>query len=154
MESSSPNSDLQVFLFEQNDNVAEYIFTISKGRIATVLYLQNEEKMFNQPEKELCLNTLLGLLGLLRLVRWAAAGLLLTRDVFPCWGEVKPWGSRQESLSSSEEDSTSAEVKEEMLIRSLFPSCKKKTKHNAIRSTWVNSIRPRHVWWKFPFYLC
>lgn len=41
----------------------------------------------------------------------------------PCCGEVKPSGSRHESLSSSEEQSASAEVSEDTLIRSQLTSC-------------------------------
>lgn len=86
--------------------------------------LQTGYKMCNTPEKELCLNTLFGVLGLPRLV-WPATGLLLSLDTLPCWGEVKPSGSRQESLSSSEEQSASPEVTEDTLIRSQFTSCRK-----------------------------
>lgn len=50
-------------------------------------------------------------------------GLLLSLDIAPCWGEVKPSGSRHESLSSSEEQSASAEVSEDTLIRSQLASC-------------------------------
>lgn len=78
--------------------------------------------MRNEPEKELCLNTLLGVLGLPRLV-WPTTGLLLSLDMLPCCGEVKPSGSRQESLSCSEEQSASPEVREDTLIRSQFTSC-------------------------------
>lgn len=41
----------------------------------------------------------------------------------PCCGEVKPSRSRHESLSSSEEQSASAEVSEDTLIRSQLTSC-------------------------------
>ena len=77
---------------------------------------------FNKPEKELCLNTLLGVLGLPRLV-CPTTGLLLSLVTLPCCGEVKPSGSRQESLSSSEEQSASPEVREDTLILSQFASC-------------------------------
>lgn len=50
-------------------------------------------------------------------------GLLLSRDMAPCCGEVKPSGSRHESLSSSEKQSASAEVSEDTLIRSQLTSC-------------------------------
>lgn len=80
--------------------------------------------MCNKPEKELCLNTLLGVLGLPRLV-WPTIGLLLSRDMLPCWGEVKPSGSRQESLSRSEEQSASPDVSEDTLIWSQFESCRR-----------------------------
>lgn len=50
-------------------------------------------------------------------------GLLLSLDMVPCCGEVKPSRSRHESLSSSEEQSASAEVSEDTLIRSQLTSC-------------------------------
>lgn len=53
--------------FNKKNNADEYIFNISKYLMATVQTAQKDNTMFNQPEKELCLNTLLGLLGLLRL---------------------------------------------------------------------------------------
>lgn len=77
--------------------------------------------MCNKPEKELCLNTLLGVPGLARLA-CPTTGLLQSLDMVPCCGEVKPSGSRQESISSSEEQSASPEVSEDTLIPSQFTS--------------------------------
>lgn len=50
-------------------------------------------------------------------------GLLLSLDMVPCCGEVKPSRSRHESLSSNEEQSASAEVSEDTLIWSQLTSC-------------------------------
>lgn len=85
--------------------------------------------MYNKPEKELCLNTLLGVQGLPK-VAWPTTGLLLSRDMLPCCGEVKPSGSRQESRSSSEEQSASADVSEDTLMRSQFASCRGEKKYS------------------------
>lgn len=59
-------------------------------------------------------------------------GLLLSLDMAPCCGEVKPSKSKHESLSSSEEQSASAEVSEDTLIRSQLTSCggRREQKHS------------------------
>lgn len=67
-------------------------------------------------------------------------GLLLSLDMVPCWGEVKPSGSRQESLSSSEEQSASAEVSEDTLIRSQFTSCRRGGERKEITEEAVMAI--------------
>lgn len=102
-----------------NSDSTGYFFIIFQST------LKIDWKNSNKPEKELCLNTLLGVPGLPRL-ECPAIGLLLSLDIVPCCGEVKPSGSRQESTSSRDEQSASPEVSEDTLIWSQFTSWRKR----------------------------
>lgn len=125
------NSDNHMFLVTNNNNnsdstESEFWFNISiYSHHLRIKAKRLTERNSNKPEKELCLNTLFGVPGLPRLA-CPTIGLLLSLDIAPCCGEVKPSGSRQESTSSRDEQSASPEVSEDTLIRSQFTSWRRR----------------------------